>query len=248
MKIIQKKNKYFFKPRKTTAMIRLDVNNKYKLQMPLSAYPNIIGFIGKPSCGKTSLMLNLLFEKILDKKRISYRGLYSQVLIISPTMNGINDVEFNKIPDENKYDEFNLEVLEDVYERASDLWKNEKKQTLLILDDCGAYLKKIDKKLNEICANHRHSGLSIWCLCQTFKSIPKPVRGWLTHAAIFQPPNLLELQSIFDEILPIKRQLYKHIFDHVFEKKHDYMFVDTSKEYGGSSLFFKRMDQFLIEE
>ena len=74
--------------------------------------------------------------------RQSYIKLFSKIVICSPTLASFKSNIWGRI--KNKYEKFDLQFLNELEEIAQEQWEDGK-QTLCIMDDIGAALKR-DKK------------------------------------------------------------------------------------------------------
>ena len=99
----------------------------------------------------------------------------------------MKDKIFDNIPDEQKFEELNLENLNAV-ESNLDEGSN-----IIIFDDQTAYLKdnEIQKKLKEFVYNRRHKHLSIIFLVQSWLSVPKDIRKLFTNIFIIWEHTLV---------------------------------------------------------
>jgi len=92
-------------------------------------------FIGKPKSGKTSLLYSFFKSPKL------FRKVFHNIFLFQPSHSraSMKDNLFEKIPDEQKFDELNEENLQVVI----DVIKNEDKKynNCIIFDDMTAYLK-----------------------------------------------------------------------------------------------------------
>jgi len=110
-------------------------------------------FIGRPKSGKTSLLYSFF------KSRDIFKGTFDKIFLFQPEQSraSMKDKLFDRIPDEQKYNELTLENLNDVEQNLSD------NNNVILFDDQTAYLrdKSIKKKLKELVFNRRHKHLSI---------------------------------------------------------------------------------------
>ena len=146
------------------AQMNLD-NRLDKPSDPLpSTLPNSsfsMAICGSSGSGKTSLMSAIVTSKKKDGKRQSYIKLFSKIVICSPTLASFKSNIWGRI--KNKYEKFDLQFLNDLEEIAQEQLEDGK-QTLAILDDIGATLKrdrKTEMKLVSMPQNRRHIGLSV---------------------------------------------------------------------------------------
>jgi adenylate kinase family enzyme len=190
-------------------------------------------FIGKPGSGKTSLAYSLM------KSPLVLKNVYDKVMIIQPEQSRISmkDQLFNKIPDEQKYNELNLENLNDIEENLSEY------NNLIIMDDVGSSLKNADikKKLKELVFNRRHKHLSIIFLVQTYLSIEKDIRKLFSNLFIFKSSKK-EMETIFDELVELPKEYILPIMKVVYDEPYQYLFINTDTQ-----RLFKGFDEILIE-
>ena len=89
--------------------------------------------------------------------------------------------------------------------------------------------------------NRRHSSLSIWLACQTYKSIPLQVRMGLTSLFVFKI-NKQEMANIFQEQVEINDEAFKEIISIAYKKSHDFIFIDSNTQ-----RIFLNWDEIIIE-
>jgi hypothetical protein len=121
--------------------------------------------------------------------------------------------------------------------------KRKKQQThCIIFDDMGAYLKnkEIKKLLKEIIYNRRHYHVSVFFLCQSYLSCEKDIRKLFSNMFIFRVKGL---QTIFDEVVESKRELTYELSRMVYDKEHQYMFINTD-----SQRIFKGFDEIICDD
>jgi hypothetical protein len=119
---------------------------------------------------------------------------------------------------------------------------------LLILDDITAYLKDDPSLLIELTTNRRHLKLSICCLVQFLRSIPRPVRFQITDITIFKPANELDTKIVEEEFIQMPSNDFKTLKRFVWQNKHDYLFIskDTETYYKNlNRIKFKQKDDIL---
>ena len=104
--------------------------DNYEMTKYLNCHQSTV-IIGKPQSGKTSMMYSLLKSKKLLK------NIYDKIFIFQPEASraSMKDKLFDKIPDDQKFNELSLENLEYVSDNL-DLEGN----NCIIMDDQGAYL------------------------------------------------------------------------------------------------------------
>ena len=197
--------------------------NDYPLTQCLNK-SNFTLFLGKAGQGKSSLAIGLLKTKGL------FRGVYHNIYLFCPpnSRSSIsNDFWGNNLPEDQVYDELNIENLQNVYNLCQDE-ATEGFKSLIILDDVQKYLKEpeIQKFLLHIVNNRRHALVSVWVLAQNYFQIPKQVREALTNAFIFKVSKP-EFINIFSELIEKPKEIFQQILENIaYKEKHSFMFVD----------------------
>ena len=187
--------------------------------------------IGRPGSGKTNLLLCLL-----TKKGKAFNRKFDKVFIISPSLSTISDGDpFEMIPDEQKFDEVSLDVLN----KITKIIKDSGEKVLLVLDDCIADLRgrgnaMVENKLQKIFFNRRHlcgagGSCSIIATSQTYNKIDPKLRKSASHLVLFENRNKKEIASIFDEVILIPNKEFMDVFKYVYDKKYNFMYLDTTK-------------------
>lgn len=204
--------------------------NDYDLTTFLNCHATTL-MIGRPKSGKTSLLYSFL------KSRELLRNVFDKIFLFQPAQSreSMKDKLFDSIPEEQKFEELNLENLIQVEE---DLEGN----SLIIFDDMTAYLKDkaVRKKLKEFVFNRRHKHLSIIFLVQSWLSIDKDIRKLFSNIFVFKVSKN-EMEKIFDEVVELPKEAVAPIMKVVFDQPHEYLFINTD-----SQRLFKKFDELLI--
>jgi len=200
---------------------------------------NFTTFLGKAGSGKSSLLISFLKTSALFKR------VYSSILLFMPPNSraSIKDSFFDKyLPEDQIYDEVNLENLKEVYDIAQSNAKDGE-NTLIIFDDVQKYFKgENEKLLLHMINNRRHARLSIWFAVQTYNSIPRQVRQGITDMFVFKI-NKTEMENIFSEQIEQHKDLFIEILKFIFRKSHDFMYINTN-----SQRIFSNWDELLIND
>jgi DNA replication protein DnaC len=137
--------------------------------------PNYSGFnwviSGASGSGKTTLMTSVMSARKKNGIRQSYRKVFDRIIICSPTLGQGKSAKND--PFEQKFKEFNLQVMDEMYEMLEKN-RDEEEHSVLILDDIGAQLRKsagAEKKLVSLLQNRRHVFTSVFILVQRFRLI-----------------------------------------------------------------------------
>ena len=206
--------------------------DKYELTQFLNNHSTTL-MIGKPKSGKTSLLYSFLKSKEL------LRNVYDKIFLFQPSQSraSMKDKIFDNIPDDQKFEELNLENLNDVESSLDD------GNNIIIFDDMTAYLKdnEIQKKLKEFVFNRRHKHLSIIFLVQSWLSVPKDIRKLFTNIFVFKVSKN-EMEQIFDEVVELPKQYILPLMKLTYDKPHQYLFINTD-----SQRLFKGFDEIIIE-
>ena len=206
--------------------------DKYELTQFLNNHSTTL-MIGKPKSGKTSLLYSFLKSKEL------LRNVYDKIFLFQPSQSraSMKDKIFDNIPDNQKFEELNLENLNDVESSLDD------GNNIIIFDDMTAYLKdnEIQKKLKEFVFNRRHKHLSIIFLVQSWLSVPKDIRKLFTNIFVFKVSKN-EMEQIFDEVVELPKQYILPLMKLTYDKPHQYLFINTD-----SQRLFKGFDEIIIE-
>lgn len=220
--------------------------------MPTSL-PNRNGFClllsGSSGSGKTTLLYNLTCRKPRKGIPQGFRGLFDLVLVVSPTIGhgSIKDDEFCKLPGDQLYDTLDMTTLQELEQRIK-ANHDEKKNTLLVLDDVASQLKgKHDKLLSQFVLNRRHVGLSIILITQKYTMVPTPIRANVSHVILFRPKTMKERQSVVDELFDMPRakvdELFRFVYEASEDDKHSFLLVDMSLVHSSKYLFYKKFDR-----
>ena len=209
-----------------------DKLDKYDLTSFLNNHSTTL-FIGRPKSGKTSLLYSFF------KSREIFKNTFDKIFLFQPEQSraSMKDKLFDKIPDEQKYNELNLENLLEVENNLSEY------NNVILFDDMTAYLKdgEIKKKLKELVFNRRHKHLSIIFLVQTYLSIEKDIRKLFSNIFCFKCSKK-EMEMIFDEVVELPKDYILPIMKLVYDKPYNYLFINTD-----SQRLFKNFDEILIE-
>ena len=208
--------------------------NNYEMTKFLNCHQSTV-IIGKPQSGKTSMIYSLFKSKKLLK------NVYDKIFIFQPEASraSMKDKLFDKIPDDQKFNELSLENLESMQENLDPEGNN-----CIIMDDQGAYLKnaEIRKKMKELMFNRRHLHVSIYFLVQTWFSIEKDIRKLFSNVIVFRV-NKNEMETIFSEVVESHKDDIGEIVQVVYNKPYQYLFINVD-----SQKMFKNFDGLIFNE
>jgi energy-coupling factor transporter ATP-binding protein EcfA2 len=209
--------------------------NAYEITSLMNKH-NFCLFLGKAGSGKSTLLISLLQSPSM------FKNIYHTIILFCPPNSraSIKNDFWSILPENQIYDELNIDNLNEAYQIAQDN-AQEGYKTLIVLDDVQKNLKgESEKLLLHMVNNRRHSNLSIWMACQTYKSIPMQVRMGLTSLFIFKIQKK-EMSTIFDEQVEIPENVFKDIVKIAFKNSHDFIFIDSN-----SQKIFLNWDEIII--
>ena len=174
--------------------------------------------------------------------------MFENVVVCSPSIKSLKNNVFNTIDESKLFEEFNMEFINFVKE-LTDIESDEGNNTLIICDDVGAQLRRdaqVEKAFMSLAFNRRHRRLSIITSVQSYKNLPVPLRTSASHLVLFRPVNQKELISVWEEVLgPIERANLNKFIDWVFDKNHNFLFVDMSLLISSKFIFYKNWDKII---
>lgn len=193
---------------------------------------------GKAGSGKTSLLFSFFKSPKLLRK------VFHNVFLFQPSASAssIKDNIFDKIPDDQRYDELTYDTLDEVMELCKT--EDKKYNNCIIIDDMTAYLKdgEVEKLLKELIFNRRHYRTSIYFLVQSYISVPLQIRKAFNNLWIFKVSKN-ELKTIFDEVVEQKKEAVADLAKYVYDKPHEYLFINTDTQ-----RLFKGFDEIFISD
>jgi hypothetical protein len=199
---------------------------------------------GKAGSGKTTLILNLLC-----KRGKNYNRKFDRVFIFSPSLNTLKEDPFSEIPEEQKF----LELDEDILEAVLEDIKDSGEKILLLMDDVVNDIKKSPKlqtQMNRILMNRRHlcglgGSVSVILTTQVYNKIPVPIRKNASHIVLYNTKNKKEIDNIFDELILIPKHQFYDVMKHTFQKKKDFLYIDTNKDF--NNMFHRNFNQLVFD-
>lgn len=208
--------------------------NKYELTKFLNQHSTTL-FIGKPRSGKTSLLFSLI-KGVLKK-------CFHRIYVFQPSESRAsmsNDL-FGKLPQEQVYDELNVENLQEVMDKIR-VDASKDLNSLIIFDDQTAHLKKKDtlQLFKELIFNRRHLHTSLYFCVQTYFSVPKDIRRLWTNLFIFKTSKD-ELINLWSEQIEYENSILPKIRKLVYDKPYQYLFINAD-----SQRMFKGFDEIKI--
>ena len=187
--------------------------------------------VGKPGSSKTTLLLNLIC-----KRGKNYNKKFDRVYLFSPSLCTIEDCPFEDLPEEQKYDELSVDIMEEVLEDIRDSGE----KVLFIMDDVVNDMKKerrLEILLSKVLMNRRHQcgsggSLSVWVTTQVYNKVPAPVRKCASHLVLYETKNRMELDSMFNEVIVgLNKMEWYQLCKYVWDKKFNFLYIDSTKSF-----------------
>lgn len=188
---------------------------------------NATVFMGRPGSGKSSLLIELL------QSPEAFQQVYHTIFLCMPPQSraSIKDSIFECLPNSQVFDGVDANVLKTISDRAR-LNAKENLPTLVVFDDVQRFLrdKTVKGPLLHMLNNRRHSRLSMWFACQTFKSLDPGMRSSLSNMFIFKLSKR-ELENVFGELIESRAEVFEDMLDrYLFKEPHDFLFVDLNSQ------------------
>lgn len=195
---------------------------------------------GKPGSSKTTLLMNMICKrgKMYNKK-------YDRVFLFSPSLATIEDCPFEDLPEEQKYEDLSVEILQGVLDEIKDSGE----KVLFIMDDVVNDMKKerqLEILLSKVLMNRRHicgsgGSLSVWITTQVYNKIPAPIRKCASQLVLYESKNRMELDSLYNEVIVgLSKPEWYQLCKYVWDKKFNFLYIDTTKPF--NSMYHKNFN------
>ena len=200
---------------------------------------------GAGGSGKTNLLLNLF------RSRELYREKFTNIFYICPE-SSFSSVRKHPFEGHDKvYHELTGQLLMQIYEELNELKANNIREKLpteyncIIIDDMADALKNPDiiLMLNKMLIKARHISTMFIFTLQSFYYFPKICRKQLTYITIFKPKNIEEWNSIAKEVLNMKPDDGRKLYNYVFDEPYKHLDIDTT-----NNLLYKNFNPLNIIE
>jgi len=213
--------------------VKLDEKlDNYELTSFLNNHSTTL-FIGRPKSGKTSLLYSFFKSKRIFNK------VFDKIFLFQPSTSraSMADKLFDRIPDDQKYEELTLENLMDAENKLGD------GNNVMLFDDMTSSLKNPDilKKLKQLVFNRRHIHLSIFFLVQTWYSVHKDIRKMFSNIFVFKVSKD-ELGAIWDEVIEYPKEYILPVLKTVYDEPYKFLFVNTDTQ-----RLFSNWDEIILE-
>lgn len=234
-----------------------------ELVEPLSSFRSGFNLLiaGYSGSGKTSLLVNLLSKPKRNGIRQSFKNLFSNIVVVSPSLHTLKNNVFKDLADEKQYKEFNEEMLDNFYElldkiKAEEITEAEEQDrppepqyTLLILDDVASSLrknKKLEQRFINLLQNRRHlgyGGVSVISIVQSVVQVAPQHRNNLSHLITFKPKNKKEEERIYTEFVNQPNKFMDDFFNYFFQDKYDFMLIDLTLRDNPDFVFYRKYNK-----
>jgi hypothetical protein len=184
--------------------------------------------VGSGGSGKTSLLLNKF------RRGGAYHKKFHNIYYFCPnaSFSSVQNHPFEK--HDKVYHELTMDTLVDIREELMDRKveadeDEEQEYSCVIIDDFANDLKDkgIQRLLNSMLIKARHLNCAFIFTLQSYLYMPKILRKQITYATIFKPRNSEEWETIRDEILQMKKEDAKKLYDYVFDEPYQHLDVDA---------------------
>jgi len=207
---------------------------------------------GASGSGKSNLIVNLLKSNKTtkdNKHKKSYRNMFNNIILVSPSAHTIKDSPLENISDDQKFHSISDEVF-DLVELMTEDSVEENKHTLLILDDISSQLrlKENEKKLNQLIKNRRHLNLSIWIVTHKSTDAPPSMRSNANLIFLFRPKTTREIDTIQSEYMMMTKSRADELMQAAYKDRYDFLLLDTSLRTGSEFRFYRNYNELIIDE
>lgn len=186
---------------------------------------------GKAGSGKTSLLTNMIMNKMMYKKK------FDKIYIWSPSLCSMEDNIFTKLPKKQRFMSLEQGEIEEVLDDI----RGTGDKVLFIFDDVVNELKNVDKLMKKIIMNRRHltnsddcdekGFCSIILTTQAYNLVPLAIRKNASLIFTFSSTNEKEKRCIYEETMAgYKKEQFQQIWDYVFQDDlHNFLIILCNK-------------------
>lgn len=190
----------------------------------------IILYIGSGGSGKTS--------HLLGQMRTVYKKKFHHIYYFCPSSSFLSVAKHPFEKHDKVYHELTAEALDDIKEELTSIKEDREEDdmpeySLVIIDDFANNLKDkhLLSKLNSMLIKARHLSCCFLFTVQSYLYFPKMLRKQLTWVSIFSGVrNKEEWLTISKELLKMKEDEAKQLYDYVFDKPYEHLDIDSFEE------------------
>ena len=191
----------------------------------------------------------LFFLNLICKRGKNYNRKFDRVYLFSPSLLTIKDDPFSELPEDQKFQGLDEEVLETILEDI----RESGDKVLFVMDDVVNEIRKssgLQTLMNKILMNRRHlagegGSVSVIMTSQVYNKIPIPLRKQASHIVLYNTKNKREIENLFDELVLIPKSDFFEVMKYVFQKKKDFMYLDTNKDF--NNMFHRNFNQLVLD-
>ena len=219
---------------------------------PLMSTSHFYIISGASGSGKSNLIINLLksTKTTKDKKhKKSYRNMFDNIILVSPSAHTVKDSPLENISDDQKFNSISEDMFDLVDSMTEDSVEDDK-HTLLILDDVSSQLrlKENEKQLTQLVKNRRHINLSIWVIGHRVIDLSPALRSNANLLFIFKGKTNKEIETIQSEYMLMPKKEADELMRAAYKDRFDFMLIDTSLRSGSDFIFFRNFNQLKFEK
>lgn len=241
-------DKFILKVNKISKDLKKLDNQVVRSDDPLPKQDIVWIINGGKGSGKSTMMLQVL------KSKNGYKKWFDNIYLISPT--ATRDSKFNKLCEELQRDNkcFSTcddETVDEVINRLKDFNESfdekeegRKPHSVVIFDDCLAFLPKSTQKsrFNELITTSRHLKTSVWILTQKYNKVNPLIRANMDMLSFFRTNNKRELDTL-EEDVNVDKNLLHHLYEFATEEPNSFLHISF---FGGKPSFFRKFDKIII--
>lgn len=241
-------DKFILKVNKISKDLKKLDNQVVRSDDPLPKQDIVWIINGGKGSGKSTMMLQVL------KSKNGYKKWFDNIYLISPT--ATRDSKFNKLCEELQRDNkcfttCDDETVDEVINRLKDFNESfdekeegRKPHSVVIFDDCLAFLPKSTQKsrFNELITTSRHLKTSVWILTQKYNKVNPLIRANMDMLSFFRTNNKRELETLEDDV-NIDKNMLHHLYEFATEEPNSFLHISF---FGGKPTFFRKFDKIII--
>lgn len=184
--------------------------------------------IGSGGSGKTSLLLNQF------RKGGAYHRKFHHLYLFTPAISFQSVVKHPFEKHDKVINELTRDNLQELYDelksRKEDREEDDDMEyNCVIIDDMANSLKEKDvqRLLNTMLIKARHLNTCFIFTLQSYLYMPKMLRKQTTFATIFKPKNREEWDVLNKELIQMRDEDARQLFEYVYDKEYAHLDIDT---------------------
>ena len=219
---------------------------------PLMSTSHFFIISGASGSGKSNLIVNLLKSNKTTKNKKhkkSYRNMFENIILVSPSAHTIKNSPLENISDDQKFNSISEDMFDLVDSMTEDAVEDDK-HTLLILDDVSSQLrlKENEKQLTQLVKNRRHINLSIWLVGHKVTDLSPALRSNANLIFLFKPKTNREIETIQTEYMMMPKKQADELMKAAYKNRYDFMLIDTSLRTSSEFLYFRNYNKLIFED